>query len=55
MHTRQIIRLTKLLTANDMGFYGFAAGAPVHRWSSDSSSSSQTWLPRPEIYRERFK
>jgi len=32
MHTGQIIMLTKMLTATDMRFYGFEAGAPVHRW-----------------------
>ncbi|HEU4435588.1 MAG TPA: DUF1572 family protein, partial [Pyrinomonadaceae bacterium] len=32
MHTGQIIMLTKMLTATDLRFYGFEAGAPVHRW-----------------------
>ena len=32
MHTGQIIMLTKMMTATDMRFYGFEAGAPVHRW-----------------------
>ena len=32
MHTGQIIMLTKMLTASDLRFYGFEAGAPVHRW-----------------------
>lgn len=33
-HTGQIILLTKLLTATDLGFYDFEAGAPVERWRS---------------------
>lgn len=36
MHTGQIIMLTKMLTAADLRFYGFEAGAPVHRWGSGS-------------------
>jgi len=32
MHAGQIFLLTKLLTATDLRFYGFEAGAPVHRW-----------------------
>jgi hypothetical protein len=40
MHTGQIIMLTKMLTATDLRFYGFEAGAPVERWHSDSSGSS---------------
>ena len=32
MHTGQIIMLTKMLTQKDLRFYGFEAGAPVHRW-----------------------
>ena len=32
MHTGQIIMLTKMLTEKDLRFYGFEAGAPVHRW-----------------------
>ena len=32
MHTGQIILLTKLLTATDLRFYDFEAGAPVERW-----------------------
>ena len=37
MHTGQIIMLTKMLTASDLRFYGFDAGAPVHRWHSAKS------------------
>jgi len=33
MHAGQIFLLTKLLTATDLRFYDFEAGAPVHRWS----------------------
>ena len=40
MHTGQIIMLTKLLTASDLRFYDFDAGAPVERWRSGSSGSS---------------
>ena len=40
MHTGQIIMLTKMLTSSDLSFYGFEDGAPVHRWSSGSSSLS---------------
>lgn len=32
MHTGQIIMLTKMLTQSDLRFYGFEAGAPVHRF-----------------------
>ena len=32
MHTGQILMLTKMLTGTDLRFYGFEAGAPVHRW-----------------------
>jgi len=32
MHTGQILMLTKMLTGSDLRFYGFEAGAPVHRW-----------------------
>src|SRR5688572_13217335 len=32
MHTGQIIMLTKMLSGTDLHFYGFEAGAPVHRW-----------------------
>ena len=32
MHAGQIFLLTKLLTATDLRFYDFEAGAPVHRW-----------------------
>ena len=34
MHTGQIIMLTKMLTAADLRFYDFEAGAPVERWRS---------------------
>ena len=40
MHTGQILLLTKLLTASDLGFYDFEGGAPVERWRSDPSGSS---------------
>jgi hypothetical protein len=40
MHAGQIFLLTKLLTASDLGFYDFEAGAPVERWHSDPSGSS---------------
>ena len=39
MHTGQIIMLTKMLTSTDLRFYGFEAGAPVHRWHSEPSDS----------------
>ena len=32
MHTGQIILLTKLLTAGDLAFYDFSAGAPRANW-----------------------
>ena len=34
MHAGQIFLLTKLLTATDLRFYEFEAGAPVVRWRS---------------------
>lgn len=37
MHTGQILLLTKLLTATDLRFYDFEAGAPVERWRSGPS------------------
>ena len=40
MHTGQIILLTKLLTATDLGFYDFETGAAVERWRSGPSGSS---------------
>jgi hypothetical protein len=40
MHTGQIFLLTKLLTATDLRFYDFEAGAPVERWNSGPSRSS---------------
>jgi uncharacterized damage-inducible protein DinB len=40
MHTGQIFLLTKLLTATDLRFYVFEAGAPVERWRSGPSGSS---------------
>jgi hypothetical protein len=40
MHTGQIIMLTKLLTATDLHFYDFEAGAPIETWRSGSSGSS---------------
>lgn len=40
MHTGQIILLTKLLTATDLHFYDFEAGASIERWHSGPSSSS---------------
>jgi uncharacterized damage-inducible protein DinB len=33
MHSGQIFLLTKLLTATDLRFYDFEAGAPVHTWN----------------------
>ena len=33
MHTGQIILLTKLLTAGDLAFYDFSAGAPRANWN----------------------
>lgn len=32
MHTGQIILLTKMMAGNDLGFYDFSTGAPVHTW-----------------------
>jgi hypothetical protein len=40
MHAGQIFLLTKLLTATDLRFYEFEAGAPVVRWRSGPSGSS---------------
>lgn len=40
MHAGQIFLLTKLLTATDLRFYDFEAGAPVERWHSGPSGSS---------------
>ena len=40
MHAGQIFLLTKLLTASDLRFYDFEAGAPTVRWRSGPSSSS---------------
>ena len=40
MHAGQIFLLTKLLTATDLHFYDFEAGAPVERWRSGPSGSS---------------
>ena len=40
MHAGQIFLLTKLLTASDLRFYDFEAGAPVVRWRSGPSDSS---------------
>ena len=34
MHTGQIIMLTKMLTQQDLRFYDFVNGAPVHTWQS---------------------
>ena len=39
MHTGQIILLTKMLTSQDMRFYDFADGAPVHRWETPMSDT----------------
>ena len=36
MHAGQIFLLTKLLTATDLHFYDFEAGAPVEKWDSRS-------------------
>jgi uncharacterized damage-inducible protein DinB len=40
MHAGQIFLLTKLLTATDLRFYDFEAGAAVERWRPGPSSSS---------------
>ena len=40
MHAGQIFLLTKLLTASDLRFYDFEAGAPVERWRPGPSISS---------------
>lgn len=40
MHAGQIFLLTKLLTASDLRFYDFEAGAAVERWRSGPSGSS---------------
>jgi uncharacterized damage-inducible protein DinB len=40
MHAGQIFLLTKLLTATDLRFYEFEAGAPVEQWRSRPSGSS---------------
>jgi uncharacterized damage-inducible protein DinB len=40
MHAGQIFLLTKLLTATDLRFYEFEAGAPVESWHSHPASSS---------------
>ena len=39
MHTGQIIMLTKMLTSQDMRFYDFEDGAPVHRWKTPKSDT----------------
>jgi uncharacterized damage-inducible protein DinB len=33
MHTGQIIMLTKMMTEDDLAFYDFSTGAPVHAWN----------------------
>jgi uncharacterized damage-inducible protein DinB len=38
MHTGQIIMLTKMLNQQDLRFYDFTTGAPVHAWHSKSST-----------------
>jgi uncharacterized damage-inducible protein DinB len=40
MHAGQIFLLTKILTATDLRFYDFEAGATVERWHADPSASS---------------
>jgi len=40
MHAGQIFLLTKLLTATDLRFYDFEAGAPVERWHSGPVGAS---------------
>lgn len=40
MHAGQIFLLTKMLTATDLRFYDFEAGAPKVRWRSGPSGSS---------------
>ncbi len=37
MHTGQIILLTKMISATDLGFYDFASGQPVHTWRSNGN------------------
>jgi uncharacterized damage-inducible protein DinB len=37
MHTGQIILLTKMLTKQDLVFYDFSTGQPVHTWHSSES------------------
>jgi len=37
MHTGQIIMLTKMMNSEDLRFYEFDAGTPVHRWRSGPS------------------
>ena len=38
MHTGQIILITKMLKAEDLGFYDFSSGAPVARWHEPKES-----------------
>ena len=39
MHTGQIILLTKMLTSQNLRFYDFEDGAPVHRWETPVSDT----------------
>lgn len=40
MHTGQIILLTKMLKAEDLGFYDFSGGAPVESWHESRREST---------------
>ena len=48
MHTGQIILLTKLLTAGDLGFYDFSAGAPRANWRESRHPSAAGDQPENE-------
>jgi uncharacterized damage-inducible protein DinB len=39
MHTGQIILITKMLQNQDLRFYDFSTGAPVHTWSEAQDES----------------
>ena len=40
MHTGQIILLTKMLKAEDLGFYDFSSGAPIESWHGPPPEST---------------
>ncbi|HLL77347.1 MAG TPA: DinB family protein [Pyrinomonadaceae bacterium] len=44
-HTGQIVLLTKLLTAGDLAFYDFAAGAPRANWHKSGQLSAVSNQP----------